>query len=119
MVEVKQILGDISELQKYIVLPLKANSASSKGSNWFQNFDSDMCRCWNESEKGQLNELEMNDVISKSGNKVLFSPSGSSSADELQKNIPKEHLEMISEFRYLLNSSSDDESLTFIHDNFP
>jgi len=137
MSEVDQILEDMSELQKYIVLLLNSNkNAPIKGNTWFQkelfliannvnslaeeaSFDSDMYGPFSENAAEQLEELEMDDVVAKVGNKMFLSDLGSKIADKLIKKTPKERLEMISEFKSLINDLNDDEVLTFVYFTFP
>lgn len=137
MDEVKQILEDMSELQKYIVLLLNANDNSLiKGNSWFQkelfliaknvpeveeeaSFDSDMYGPWSENAKEQLDELEMDDVVSKKGKKMWLSELGVKIATELIKKVPNDRLVMISEFKVLLNDLNDSELLTLIYFTFP
>lgn len=137
MDEVKQILEDMSELQKYIVLLLNANeNGLVKGSSWFQkelfliaknipeveeeaSFDSDMFGPWSENAKEQLDELEMDDVVSKSGKKMWLSDLGMNIAEKLIKKVPEDRLVMISEFKDLLNDLTDTEMLTLIYFTFP
>lgn len=137
MSEAKNILADMSELQKSIVLLLSSlNNAPIKGNTWFQkelfllamnekelaqeaSFDSDMYGPFSETAKEQLEDLEMDEVVSKSGNKMWLSGLGLEIATELKRQTPKERLEMISEFKELLNDLTDDEVLTFVYFTFP
>ena len=137
MDEAKQILVEMSNLQKYIVLLLHANDNEPiKGNTWFQkelvliaenveeigeeaSFDSDMYGPWSENAKEQLEDLEMDEVVSKEGNKIWLSPLGKKIAARLQKEVPEEHIEMISDFKELLNDLPDEEVLTLIYFTFP
>jgi len=137
MAEVDDIIEDMSELQKYIVLLLSANNKEGiKGKTWFQkelfliaknikevgeeaSFDSDFYGAYSENAEEQLAELELDEVVVKDGNAVSLSKLGSQIAQKLEHTTPKQRLEMISEFKSLLNDLSDDEVLTFIYFTFP
>ena len=137
MDEAKQILIEMSNLQKYMVLLLHANGNDPiKGNSRFQkellliaenveeigkeaSFDSDMQGPWSENAKEQLEDLEMDEVVSKEGNKMQLSPLGKKIAAKLQKEVPEEHVEMISDFKELLNDLPDEEALTLICCTFP
>jgi len=137
MSEINGIMEDMSELQKYIVLLLDAKgNLPIKGNTWFQkelflisqnikeveeeaSFESDFYGPWSENAKEQLEELEMDEVVEKSGNKMWLSEEGAQIASKLKKMTPKEILEMIIEFKELINDLSDEEVLTLIYFNFP
>lgn len=137
MGEVDEIIEDMSELQKYIVLLLSAsNKESIKGNTWFQkelfliaknikeveeeaSFDSDMYGPYSENAQEQLEGLEMDEVVTKDGNRMHLSSLGAQIAQKIEQKIPKQKLEMIAEFKTLLNDLSDDEVLTFIYFTFP
>lgn len=135
--EVNRIIEDMSELQKRIVLLLKASKGEPvKGDTWFQkelflfsknvpaifeeaSFGSDMYGPFSENAKEQLEDLERDDVVSKVGKKMFLSDLGHKIADKLEKEVPEEELKMISEFKSLLNDLNIDEVLTFIYFTFP
>jgi len=137
MVEVDDVIEDMSELQKYIVLLLSANSKESiKGNTWFQkelflvaknikeveeeaSFISDFYGPFSENAKEQLDELALDGVVVKDGNKMFLSKLGSQIAQKIEQKTPKQRLEMILEFKNLLNDLNDDEILTFIYFTFP
>jgi len=132
--EVKEIMENISELQKYIVLLLNSNDAEPlKGDLWFQkelfltdknipelaseaSFCSDFLGPYSENAEEQVEQLEQDEIINKEGNKLSLSPLGNKIAQEIK--IDKEHLEMISEFKSLLNDLTNDELLTLIYFSF-
>ncbi|MFH1972664.1 MAG: UPF0175 family protein [archaeon] len=135
--EEDQILENMSELQKYIVLLLKANNRELiKGNTWFQkelflisknipsvaeeaSFEADMYGPFSETAEEELEELGMDDVVLKSGNKVFLSSLGDKIAAKIKSNISKEEFEMISEFKTLLNDLNPEEVLTLIYFTFP
>jgi hypothetical protein len=137
MVEVNEIIEDMSELQKYIVLLLSSNNKESiKGNTWFQkelfliaenikevgeeaSFTSDFYGPFSENAKEQLDELELDEIVCKDGNKMFLSKLGSQVAQKIEQKTPKQRIEMISEFKGLLNDLNDDEVLTFIYFTFP
>jgi len=137
MEEVDEIFQDMSELQKYIVLLLNANNKEAiKGNTWFQkelflisknireveeeaSFDSYMYGPYSENAKEQLEGLEMDGVVTKDGNRMYLSRLGIQLAQEIEQKTPKQRLEMIAEFKTLLNTLNDDELLTFIYFTFP
>ena len=137
MDEVDEIIEDMSELQKYIILLLNANNnAQIKGDMWFQkelflvaqnideiekeaSFASDMYGPWSENASEQLEDLEMDEVVSKSNKKMCLSRLGEEIAGKLKTTIPSDHLEMMSDFKDLLNNLSHDELLTFVYFSFP
>jgi len=137
MAEVDELMEDMSELQKYIVLLLSSNNKESiKGNTWFQkelfliaknikeveeeaSFISDFYGPFSENAKEQLAELELDEVVSKDGNKMFLSKFGSQVAQKIEQKTAKQRLEMISEFKSLLNDLNDDEVLTFIYFTFP
>ncbi len=137
MVEVDDIIEDMSELQKYIVLLLSANKGESiKGKTWFQkelfliaknikvvseeaSFNSDFYGPYSENAKEQLAELELDEIVVKDGSAMSLSKLGSQISQRLEQKTPKQRLEMISEFKNLLNDLNDDEILTFIYFTFP
>ena len=136
MAEVDDIIEDMSELQKYIVLLLSANNNEPiKGKTWFQkelfliaknikevseeaSFNSDFYGPYSENAKEQLAELELDEVVVKDGSVVSISKLGSQIAQKLEPKTPKQRLEMISEFKSLLNDLNEDEVLTFIYFTF-
>ncbi|MDK2939649.1 MAG: hypothetical protein PWQ51_1814 [Methanolobus sp.] len=137
MEEVDEIIEEMSELQKYIVLLLDSNSnAPIKGDSWFQkelflivkniaqleeesSFASDMYGPWSENADEQLEELEMDEVVSRLNKKMLLSQLGRDVAENLKVEVPEKDLEMIFDFKDLLNNLSSDELLTFIYFSFP
>lgn len=137
MDEVHRTIEDMSELQKYIVLLLDANNnIPIKGNTWFQkelflvaknirdvdeeaSFVSDMFGPYSENAQEQLEDLEMDEIVSKSKSKMWLSNFGLRIAKELKKVVPEYTLEMISEFKETLNDLNDDELLTFIYFTFP
>lgn len=137
MDEADELLEDMSELQKTIVLLLKANDNEAiKGKTWFQkelfliaknvkevaeeaSFGSDMFGPYSETAKEQLEQLELDDLVNKEGSKVQLTRFGSEIARKIEQKTPKQRLEMIAEFKALLNDLNDDEVLTFIYFTFP
>ena len=125
------------ELQKYIVLLLRSkNNTPIRCNAWFQkqlfliaknikeigeeaSFDSDVHGPYSENAKEQLEDLETAGVLSKKGNKRWLSDLGMKIGDDLIKEVPKKHLEMIDEFKDLLNDLNEQELLTLIHYTFP
>src|SRR3989339_1850396 len=107
MAEIDDIIEDMSELQKYIVLLLSANDKESiKGKTWFQkelfliaknikevgeeaSFDSDMYGPYSENAKEQLEDLELDEVVTKDGSTVSLSKLGSQIALRLEQKTPK------------------------------
>src|SRR3989344_2690643 len=101
MAEVDELMEDMSELQKYIVLLLSSNNKESiKGNTWFQkelfliaknikeveeeaSFISDFYGPFSENAKEQLAELELDDVVVKDGSVVSLSKLGSQIAQKL------------------------------------
>ena len=137
MEEVKSVMEDMSELQKCIVLLLKSkNNAPIRGDRWFQkelfliaknvneieeeaSFHPYKYGPWSENAEEQLNELEMDDVVSRAGKKMRLSDLGNKIADELKKSSQKDLFEIIDESKDLLNDLTDDEMLTLIYSAFP
>lgn len=137
MGEADEILEDMSELQKYIVMLLNAkNQEPIKGHLWFQkelfliaknikelqeeaSFDSDMFGPYSENAQEQLDDLEMDEVIIKEGNKIYLSKVGSQIAQMIERKTHKQILELIAEFKILLNDLDKDEILTFIYFTYP
>ena len=143
MVKIDEIIEDLSELQKYILLLLFANNKESiKGSTKFQMellfqkelfllaknideladeaaFGSDFYGPYSENAQEELEELSRDDLIIKEKNKISLSNSGFQIALKLERKIPKDRLEMISDFKSLLNDMTDDEILTFVYFTFP
>ena len=137
MEEAKSVMEDMSELQKGIVLLLKSkNNAPIRGDGWFQkelfliarnvneigeeaSFHPYKYGPWSENAEEQLNELESDDVVYRDGKKMGLSGLGNKIADELQKSSSKDVLDMIDEFKGLLNDLNNDEMLTLIYYTFP
>jgi uncharacterized protein YwgA len=137
MSEVEELMGDLSLLQKYIILLLGAKGQEPiKGNTWFQkelyilaenvplvakeaSFDSDFYGPFSENAKEQLDDLVLDGVVDKQGNKMFLSGLGVKIEDKLKKTVPKEELELIEDYKDLLNDLSDDELLTFIYFSFP
>src|SRR3989338_614895 len=110
MAEVDDIIEDMSELQKYIVLLLSANNKEGiKGKTWFQkelfliaknikevgeeaSFDSDMYGPYSENAEEQLEALELDEVVTKNGSVVSLSKLGSQIAHKLEQNTSKERI---------------------------
>lgn len=142
MVEVDDIIKDMSELQKYIVLLLSAsNNEPIKGNTNFQmelffqkelfllannieeikseaSFGSDFYGPYSETAKEELESLELDEVVERKGNQISLSKVGVQVTKKLEQNTQKERLEMIVEFKELLNDLTDDELLTFIYFTF-
>lgn len=137
MNEIKKIIENMSILQKYIVLLLKSNdSVPVRGNTWFQkelflmakniprleeeaDYDSDMFGPYSETAEDELQELEMDEIVCKSGNMVFLSKIGNGVGNELQSRTSKDELEMIAEFKELLNDLNDKELLTLVYFSFP
>lgn len=137
MDEVKEIIQNMSELQKHIVLLLSGKKFEPiRGNTWFQkqlfliaknieevneeaSFDSDFYGPYSENAEEQLEELEMDEVVEKKGNKMYLSELGQDVASRLIGKTPKERLELIYDFKELLNDLNDDEILTLIYFSFP
>ena len=137
MEEVEGILEDLSELKAYIIILLNANNKEAiKGKTWFQkelflvaknikeveedaSFTPDMFGPFSENAQEQLEELELDKVVIEDGAKVCLSELGSQIAQKLEQKIPKQKLNMISEFKSLLNDLTDEEVLTLIYFTFP
>ena len=137
MAELDNIIEDMSELQKYIVLLLSSNGKESiRGNILFQkelfliaqnikevgeeaSFISDFYGPFSENAKEQLEELELDEIVNKDGNRMFLSSIGSQVAQKIGQKIPQKKLEMISEFKSLLNDLNEDEVLTFIYFTFP
>jgi len=137
MAEIDEILEDMSELQQYIVLLLSSNNKESiKGNTWFQkelfliakniteieeeaSFISDFYGPFSENAKEQLSELELDEIVGKDGNKMFLSKLGFQVAQKIEQKTPKQRLEMISDFKNLLNDLNEDEVLTIIYFTFP
>ncbi|CEG11923.1 conserved hypothetical protein [groundwater metagenome] len=135
--EVDNIIEDMSVLQKYIVLLISANNNESiKGNTLFQkelfliaknikeveeeaSFISDFYGPFSENAKEQLDELSLDEVVVKDKNRMFLSKLGSQVAQKIEQKTPKQELEMISEFKRLLNDLNNEEVLTFIYFTFP
>lgn len=137
MKEIDEYISDLSELQKYIILLLFVNNKESiKGNTWFQkelfliaknikqigeeaSFTSDMYGPYSENATDQLDELELDEIIEKEGNKITISNFGVKVAKKIESEISKDNLNMISEFKILLNDLNNDEVLALIYFTFP
>lgn len=137
MEEAKSILEEMSELQRSMVLLLSSsNNKPIKGNTWFQkelfliamneeevaeeaSFESDMYGPFSETAKNELEDLEMDGVVIKSGNKMWLSGLGLEIVEQIKKQTSKEKLEMIARFKELLNDLTDEEVLTFVYFTFP
>ncbi|HOW29597.1 MAG TPA: UPF0175 family protein [archaeon] len=137
MSEIDDYLGDLSELQKYIILLLASNNnVPIRGDVWFQkelfliaknlknideeaSFCSDMYGPYSENADNQLEELELDDVIKKDGSKIAITNYGKEIAKKIESNIAKPILNMISDFKILLNDLDNEEVLAIIYFTFP
>ncbi|MBU2100520.1 UPF0175 family protein, partial [Candidatus Micrarchaeota archaeon] len=133
----KQIINELSDLQKVIVLLLEADSSKPiPGNTWYQKelfligknlenvseeatFEPDFFGPFSENAEEQLSDLEQEDFVDREGNKIKISKDGKELAKEIKKEFDKKILELIEEFKKLLNDLNEEELLTFIYFNFP
>lgn|SRR3989338_5469362 len=138
MSDADDIVESMSELQKHIVLLLASNNKEPiKGNTYFQkelfliaknikqigeeaSFVSDFYGPFSENAKEQMDELKLDEVVSRLGNnRMSLSKMGNEVAEKIIKKTPNAILEMISEFKSLLNDLTEDELLTLIYFSFP
>ena len=143
MAKADEAIKEMSELQKYIVLLLSANNNEPiKAATKFQmevlfqkelfllaknikvleeqaSFGSDFYGPYSETAQEELEELEMENMLIKEKSMVCLSEFGSQIAKSIEKKTSNDILEMISEFKSLINDMNEDEVLTFIYFTFP
>ncbi len=133
----KEIIDSLSELQKAMLLLAESNNnVPITGDTWFQkeiflvaknvprieeeaSFDSDFFGPFSENAEEELEELEQEELVQRVGKKIAISNLGKEVAGELKKVYKKEELEMIEDFKKLLNDLNDEELLTLIYFSFP
>jgi hypothetical protein len=137
MENANEILKDMNELQKCIVLLLNSkNNEAIRGNTWFQKelfliaqnipelareaaFESDFYEPFSESAEEELGNLEMDDIVVKQGNRMALSDEGKEVAEILEKKTSKKNLEIIADFKELINDLTDDEVLTLVYLSSP
>lgn len=143
MSEADDLIKSMSELQKVIVLLLDSNNkkpisakTSFKKELRFQkelffiaknipeiekeaSFDFDFYGPYSENAKAESEALALDDVIDDKEISMELSSLGNEIADRLRKKYSKNVIELIAEFKELLNDMTDDEIFIFVYLTFP
>lgn len=137
MPEVDEIFNDLSVLQKHIILLLYARECESiPGNRWFQKelylvaenvlevskeagFVSGACGPYSKNADDQLKDIVLRGMVDKKGNTISLSVLGVKVAHKAIKEASKGTLELVDEFKELLNDMSEKELSTFIYLAFP
>jgi uncharacterized protein YwgA len=118
---------------------LLADADSSKpirGNPWFQkelflilknkkelfdeaSFESDFFGPYSEIVEEELDDLEQEELIERKGKKIQISNEGKKEILKIERSFDKSFLDLIQEFKELLNDLSEDELLTLVYFNFP
>jgi hypothetical protein len=133
----KRILENLTETQKYTLLLLSANNFEPiKSKLWYQkelfllsnnneelaeetDFEPYFLGPYSETADEELEQLKLADVVSKEGNILNLTAIGQEIAKIIYKNTIAEEMEMIEDFKDLLNDLTEEELLGFIYFSFP
>jgi len=131
----RNIEDDLSITQKVSILLIGANSFQPvRGKLWFQkelfliaqnikklaeeaDFESDFIGPYSEIADEELEQLQREGIVSKE--KVELTPVGRDVANRLQRQIPSEINDLISEMKRFLNNLTKEELLGFIYYSYP
>lgn len=143
MSEIDELIEDMSELQKVIVLLLNANGQQPiHGSTEFEkdlklqkelfmiakaipaigeesSFSSDFFGPFSEIAAEEVKDLALEDVLENTRNLIKISPLGKKLAAKLSKDYDKSATDAIADLKDLLNDMSKEELLVFVYTTFP
>lgn len=137
MDQIKRILENLTETQKYTLLLISANNqVPIKGNLWYQkelfllsknlgelaedtDFEADFMGPYSETADEDLQQLEFAKVVSRDGNKLKLSNLGQSIVKIINEHTNRDEKEMIEDFKDILNDLTEDELLGFIYFTFP
>ena len=141
--EVEEIIEDMSELQKIMVILLYSNGEEPIiGKTKFDkelklqkevflvsqniseigkesSFDADYYGPYSETVVEEFKGLALDDVVQDNQTSIRLLPLGKEIAKELVKSYNKKILDIVSDFKKLLNNMSQEEILTLIYTSFP
>ena len=141
--EVEEIIEDMSELQKIMVILLYSNDEEPIiGKTKFDkelklqkevflvsqnipeigkesSFDADYYGPYSETVAEEFKGLALDDVVQDNQTSIRLLPLGKGIAKELIKEYNKKILDIVSDFKKLLNNMSQEEILTLIYTSFP
>jgi len=137
MSKVNDIFNELSALQKHIILLLYARDCEPiPGVAWFQKelylvaenvpevskeagFVSGAYGPCSKNADDRLKDLVLRGMVNKKGNKISLSDLGVKVAHKVVKEASKDTLELLDDFKGLLNDMSGKELTTFIYLTFP
>ncbi|MGP8321090.1 MAG: UPF0175 family protein [Methanosarcinaceae archaeon] len=137
MDQIKRILENLTETQRYTLLLISANDqVPIKGNLWYQkelfllsknlgelaedtDFEADFMGPYSETADEDLQQLEFAKVVSRDGNKLKLSNLGQSIIKIINEHTSRDEKEMIEDFKDILNDLTEDELLGFIYFTFP
>lgn len=143
MSEADELIEDMSELQKFIVLLLDSKNqepisgkTSFKKELHFQkelffiaknipelekeaSFDYDFYGPYSDNAKEGVKALALDEIVDDRQTSMMLSNLGKEIAEKLRKKYPKDVLELLSEIKELLNDISEDELLTLVYVTVP
>lgn len=134
----ENVINNLSDLQKIAILLAASNDNEPiKGRLWFQkeifliinnleslkqyaDYEADYMGPYSESLEEELIQLELEGILETNNYRISLTDIGEEISKILGRKIrQKEILDMISNFKELLNDLSEDELLAFIYTSFP
>jgi uncharacterized protein YwgA len=141
--EVEEIIEDMSDLQKVMVILFYSNSEEPiVGKTKFDkelklqkevflisqnlseigkesSYDADYYGPYSETVAEEFKGLALDEVVQDNQTSIRLLPLGKEIAKELIKSYSKKILDMVSDFKKLINNMSQEEILTLIYTSFP
>ena len=133
----KQLLEDLSEVKKNLLLLLSANSYTPiNGKLWYQkelfllaknnkeleqeaDFEAYFLGPYSELAEAEMDELVQLGVVNKVGSSYALTEVGKDIAHSVLKDVSKSELELIEDVKDFLNSLTKDQLLLFVYVSYP
>lgn len=130
------IVNELTELQKAILLLANAdNKTPIRGDTWYQkelflivkniprleedaSFGPDFFGPFSEIADEEVANLVQEELLDKDASKIMVTSDGEKVVQKAKESFSKEELELIEEFKKLLNDLNDEELLTLIYFSF-
>lgn len=131
------VLGDLTEVKKYLILLLSDNNNQPiNGKLWYQkelfmlsknnkklsdetDFEPYFWGPHSELADSEMEELSQLGVVKQVGNSYVLTDIGKKIAEDISKNSPKSEKELVHDVKNFLNNLNKDELLLFVYVTFP
>jgi len=131
------VLNDISEIKKYLILLLSSNNSEPiNGKMWYQKelfilakndetlseesgFEPYFWGPYSELAESEMDELVQLGLVKSEGSKYVLTGFGKEAAAKLGDQVPKHEKELVDDIKQLLNDFSKDELLLFLYVSYP